>query len=254
MSRAGNGSSAQITASSITTNSPASFSWHCRYWNDSAPGGGSITTACSIGDSGGNWIMKFTWMHSSGAGRGGIQCQTSTGFRALQYTGLGANTWYSLGCMVTAAGVMTLYLNGAVDVSNGTAGAMATGYTLDLSIHSGAGAQYDDGIMAEFAFWPNTELTTDEWAAVGTDLLAPNMIRPQALGLYYPLWGYHSPELDLAPGGANPGTVTNATYSEHTRVFRPHPIDLPWLTVAPSFISAWASKSNVLIQPGIAHA
>jgi hypothetical protein len=74
---------------------------------------------------------------------------------------------------------------------------------------------YYSGRVAEAAIW-SVALADAEIAALAAGVL-PYRVRPGSLLAYWPLWGQHSPEIDLAKG-TFPLPVTGATLGNHAPV------------------------------------
>lgn len=72
-----------------------------------------------------------------------------------------------------------------------------------------------NGRLAEFAYW-DVLLTANEFAALARGVPAYR-VRPANLKFYYPLWGLHSPEIDLSSGSLA-GTVTGTSKSNHAPI------------------------------------
>lgn len=72
-----------------------------------------------------------------------------------------------------------------------------------------------DGSIASAGLW-NAALTAKEIAALGQGV-SPLYVRPGNLVGYWPLWGVHSPEIDLV-GTPHVLTVTGATLGNHAPV------------------------------------
>lgn len=112
----------------------------------------------------------------------------------------------------SGAGSLAIYHNGVSVGTNTnnrawpTQSAVRVGAALD-------NANPWDGKIAEFGVW-NVALTVDEIASLAKGV-PPSRMRPEALRVYWPLWGAHSPEPDLS-GTTKSGTVTGATLANHS--------------------------------------
>jgi hypothetical protein len=118
-----------------------------------------------------------------------------------------------------AAGLF--YVNGVVkNISNGSVGPPALdGATTTLGLGEVAenqggspgsivGTGYADGTFAELTYWSDA-LGASEIAALAGGV-SPASVRPTKLTHYWPLWGTHSPEINLVRG-ASSGTLTGTS-------------------------------------------
>ncbi len=111
-----------------------------------------------------------------------------------------------------------------------------------------------NGNIQEFAFW-NRILAADEKAALAKNY-APACF-PRGRVAYLPLIGRYSPELNLATGGGNTGTVTGTTTVAHHRMFYPSRATSGWRagqTYPVTVSGALATVGALNRQTGIAKA
>lgn len=81
-----------------------------------------------------------------------------------------------------------------------------------------ANTDFFDGKLAEIGVW-NVALSAGEALALGKGV-SPRLIRPLSLKGYWPLWGAHSPEIDLSDNG-NDATITGSvSAADHAPVGR----------------------------------
>jgi hypothetical protein len=146
--------------------------------------------------------------------------------KALSFSTVGATascaanvstgTWYHAAGVWAATNSRSAYHNGGSKDTNGGnitptgINAVAVGGFIDT-----APDRYMDGLIADAAIW-NVALTDAEVAVLASGV-SPLAVRPAALVAYWPLWGVHSPEIDLKGGFAL--TLNNGpTKGEHPRV------------------------------------
>lgn len=141
------------------------------------------------------------------------------------------NTAWNHAVWLHSGGNLFLYLNGT------SAGSVAAGNIVvsgTVRIGSGNGAaQGFTGSFANFASW-NVALTADEITALSRGML-PHRVRPGSLTTNVPVWGTHSPEIDLVAGRPNwtvTGTATIATTAPPVQPFSRHFWNQPVLEIA----------------------
>lgn len=145
---------------------------------------------------------------------------------------------------VTSGGL--LYVNGSVkNISNGSVGLPSvSGATVTLGMGEVAenqggspgsivGTGYADGVFAELAYYSDV-LSGNEIAALARGI-SPLSVRPTAITNYWPLWGLHSPEINLV-GGASSGTLTGTSQTSGPPT-SPFLLDL-WRASAPDGFSS----------------
>ncbi len=135
----------------------------------------------------------------------------TTNAQAITSTTLSVNTWGHACAVFTSATSHAAYLNGA---GKGTDATNLTPTSLDR-IAIGArnnvtDTQFMSGDIAFPAMW-NVAFTDAEVAAAASGI-DPCRMRPDALVGCWPIWGLHSPEIDLTSGGRLM-TVTGTTVS-----------------------------------------
>jgi hypothetical protein len=144
-------------------------------------------------------------------GAGGFASQAGT-------TTLSSGVWYHV-AGVFVDGAIVLYLNGAVEITDGsTVGAAGMDrMNVGTRVYSGAAADYLDGDVAEVATYSGG-LTIADAAQLATGACPP-LVRPESLIAYWPLTGRASPEPDIV--GDFPLTLNAApVYADHPRVYQ----------------------------------
>lgn len=144
----------------------------------------------------------------SGAIRAQFGARVATGEAFTQVTGtttISTGTWYALGGVANFSGdVARVYLNGTQEATTAptwTATSLTMGSPTTSADRIGATAftiatatQFD-GLIEGVAGW-NVELTAEEFKSLARGV-SPLAVRPLSLAFYYPLWGLHSPEIEL---------------------------------------------------------
>jgi len=190
---------------------------------------------------------------SGGTGFGGsndvlISARDSTGGQFGYTSGniIAANTWnhwcyWFDGAGVGSAGRLKFYFNG---VEQGLTYPVAIGTTIasnaqpfEMGFTTGGVDPYYDGRIAECGIW-NVSLSISEIVALARGV-RPNRLRPASLQFYAPLWGLHSPEVDLSTFRRS-GTVTGATLANHAPV-------TTFTTKAYSFPAQGVAAANILM-------
>lgn len=142
------------------------------------------------------------------------------------------NAWNAGGGVFALNNLRFVYLNGGNKVQNTTN--IATPVGLNRTVIGrrsiSTPAQYMEGRLAHVAMW-NTGLTDIDMAVLGMGV-DPRYIQPAFLIGYWPVWGLHSPEIDLTPFGRTM-TVNNAP---------PLANDAP---VAPFNLRRWGGRQSV---------
>lgn len=163
--------------------------------------------------------------------------------------------WNHLAIVCTSATLREVYLNG--DVANkGTSTTSKTPAGIDRTSIGRIGRLSPvlpfNGRIEHVTCW-NAALSLSELAVLAGGV-HPARIRPSNIVGRWPVWGLHSPEIDLA-AGLYPLTVTGATLAEGAPV-RPFGSrfwgSYPVIEAAggPTFQPAWASQSNSLVGVG----
>jgi hypothetical protein len=117
-----------------------------------------------------------------------------------------ANTWIHV-CLVgnTAGGsAIELFINGA-SYASGTVGTSFSYSAGTLILCSDGGAAFLDALVDDLRFY-TVQLSANEI----TSIMRGGTPRPQSYYLHWPLWGLHSPEIDLS-GNGRLGTLTGTT-------------------------------------------
>lgn len=192
------------------------------------------------GNAAGDPLRAITW----NAGTFALAATTS---------GYSVNTWHH-GCAVfAAANSRTVYIDGgsaATETTSITPGSAPTSIAVGR-FQSNAPSGYFSGRLAEVGVW-SVGLNASEVAALARGI-SPRRVRPESLVGYWPIWGLHSPEIDLL-GGVRPMTVTGATQANHAPVrpfTRMERAMLQPYDAASTFQAAWARGSNRLISGGV---
>lgn len=135
----------------------------------------------------------------------------ATSGSASSSVGYSANTWQHACGVWSASNNRVVYLNGGNSGSNTTS---VVPESLDKTAvgRRTSGADYMSGRIAEVAIW-SAALTAVEVAALARGI-SPPYVRPTNLVDYWPLWGLHSPEIDLTANNRTL-TVTGATAANH---------------------------------------
>ncbi len=183
-------------ASAVATAAPLTFACWFRS-SDNATSQDLI----SIGNSAGT---DYFTVNAGGATAGdpirAITRQGVTTAIAVSSTGYTANTWHHACAVFSAANARAAYIDGG---SKGTETTSATPASLNQT-RLGARASVEattntalNGRIAQCAIW-NVALNDAEIAALARGI-APPYVQPAACIGYWPVWGLHSPEIDLCP-------------------------------------------------------
>lgn len=163
-------------------------------------------------------------------------------FTAVSTTGYSANTWGHACGVWASVSDRRAFFNGANKGTNNGNLAPNTLDSFDIGrFGDSTPSAYFSGRIAEVGLW-NIALSDNEVFALGTGL-CPLFVRPQNLVGYWPLWGLHSPEIDLT-SGAHSLTVTGATVVEDHA-----PMMLPslWRPTVPSFAAGGGGGSSLAV-------
>lgn len=167
--------------------------------------------------------------------RVGCRSQSSDGFQTKDGTTvISTGTWHHVCGIVDIGGdTITPYLNGTAEGGGSVTFGAAT-YTdgtptageLDCIGGTLAGSvpatetQQIDGRIAEVGVWASATAFTAEDAAALSARFAPNLVRPDALKVYFRLLGADSPERDH--WGGLSGTITgNIGPADHPNIIYP---------------------------------
>jgi hypothetical protein len=135
---------------------------------------------------------------------------------AATSTGYTVNTWHHAAAVFSATNARAAYIDGGSKGTNSDSvvpsgiDTTAIGYLPALVSQA-----YLSGRIAEVAIW-NVALSDAEVAALARGL-APLYVQPGALVGYWPLWGLHSPEIDLTVNNRQM-TVDGAVAADHAPV------------------------------------
>jgi hypothetical protein len=171
----------------------------------------------SIGNSAGTDFFALNFGGSAGADPvRALTRQGGTTAIASTSTNYSANTWHH-GCAVfAAANDRRAFIDGGSKVTETTS---ATPASLNITRigqrGSNAASTNFSGRIAEAAIW-NVALSDTEVAALARGI-APPTIQPAALIGYWPIWGLHSPEIDLTSNNRQM-TVTGGALADHAPV------------------------------------
>lgn len=113
-----------------------------------------------------------------------------------------------------AGGEIALFKDGEL-VGATASGNTSLGNTLEIGRN---GTLFLEGDLAELAFW-SIDLSNAEILGIARGWSAQRIRRASLTG-YWPIWGVHSPEIDLSPGNNRTLTVSGTTKTDHPRVFR----------------------------------
>jgi hypothetical protein len=176
----------------------------------------------------------------------------------INYDGAGSHTlstsvWYHLLYTYSPSGIgITGYVNGAVDATTGSNGAMSTSgtaSTLQFSNDAGSPGRMVAGSIAEPAQW-NVVLSPAEITALSKGAV-PSSIRPGSLDGYWDLRGYGHPALDRSRYKNN-GVLTGTKLAVGPPLLSPlNPIPIirpAGVVAAAGFKPAWARGKNVVID------
>jgi len=137
----------------------------------------------------------------------------STSGLASTSTGFTANTWYHACGVFASATSRSVYVNGG---SKGTSTTSVTPLSVNVTAigrqSQSTPTNYMSGLIAEAVIW-NVALTDAEVLLHATGV-PTQLIHPEAIVGYWPLWGLHSPEFDLA-NTVHPMTVNGPTAAIH---------------------------------------
>lgn len=172
-------------------------------------------TIFAIGDTGGNVNYFSLDLNTSFAAL--AQTRDASGLvTATSGTTGSINTWFHATAVFAAANDRRAYVNG------GTVGTNATSRTpasLDAAtigrLERSSPTQYFSGNIAEVGLW-SVALSAVEIAALAAGIAPPSVQRDALVG-YWPIWGIHSPEIDLTANNRTM-TVTGATAANHAPV------------------------------------
>lgn len=140
-------------------------------------------------------------------GAGQAQCRTTTGFTA--------NTWHHACGVFASATDRRAFLNGGGKGTN-SLNRDPSGMNRTSIGRTSNNDDYMSGQVAEAAVW-NAALDDVEVLALAKGA-SPLRVRPLSLVAYWPLWGFHSPEIDLWKGNLTLSVVGGPTLSDHAPV------------------------------------
>lgn len=146
---------------------------------------------------------------------GNVGMFTNTGNQeAVSTTAYSANVWNHAAGVYASDDSLIAYLNGGGKATDFGPAATPSGINA-CNIGVWVTTEPFGGDLAEVAIW-SAVLTDQEILALARGL-SPFAVRPASLVSYVPIWGLHSPEIDLKTP-ANTWTVTGATRSSHAPV------------------------------------
>lgn len=174
----------------------------------------TISQAAALGD----WfrLICFGNVANDPVGMGASAANTSSDASSTTGPNGTANTWYHAAGTSSAANQRTAYFNGSSAASNTDSRTPGSVNTTSIGrLPRNGTALYFDGRLAEVGIW-NVALNANEVAALA-GRVSPRHIRPESLVGYWPVWGLHSPEIDLTANNRQM-TVTGATLANHAPV------------------------------------
>ncbi len=167
---------------------------------------------------------------------------SSSPAKASTSTGYSTNTWHHACGVGVSATDRTAYIDGGSPGTNATS--RTPGGIDDVSIGMQRDSTPSDamsGRIAEVALW-DVALSAAEVAALASGV-TPLHMRPGNLVAYWPVWGLHSPEIDLTSNGNNI-TVTGPVKAGHAPVTLYTP---KWAATVPLIEAAPAATRRVFV-------
>lgn len=144
-----------------------------------------------------------------------VQARTN-GVAASSSTGYSVNTWHHACGVYASATDRRAFIDGGSKGTNATSATPTTPTKIFVGCRpQAANDLFFSGRICEVALW--SAALEDVEVAVLAKGLSPLRVRPDSLVAYYPVWGLHSPEIQLK-GGTVPLTVTGATLIDHAPV------------------------------------
>lgn len=142
---------------------------------------------------------------------------TSAGTNQIDTTtGFTINTWHHACARIIASNNRNVRIDGGSEKSTTVDRAPATPNRISIGREAQSSpTRYFSGRIAEAGLW-NVSLSDNEVVALSRRI-PPWRIRPGSLVGYWPIWGLHSPEIDLT-NQKNSLTVTGATAANHAPV------------------------------------
>lgn len=172
----------------------------------------------------GRFILAADMGNSFGGGARKLGVATEAdsggGFNAAFSTAqMSASTWHHCGGVwASSSPYRAAYLDGVRGTDNSSVVTTPSVDNMAVGrLHDASPNWYFDGRIAECAVW-DAELTDAEMAALASRA-SPLTIRPQSLVAYWPIYGRHSPEIDVI--GAFPLTLNGTPgQSDHPPIIR----------------------------------
>jgi len=115
---------------------------------------------------------------------------------ALSNAQVTLNVWSHVAGVSAAVDSRFSWLNGVVGAENTNSHTPVALDRTRVAVYPPSNTQYFDGRIADVAIW-SAALTADEIVALSKGV-HPRRICPSALKGFYPIWGLHSPEVDLS--------------------------------------------------------
>lgn len=139
------------------------------------------------------------YLHSVSGQVIGRTVNAGSGAQAVSSVGIVADTWHHMCVVFSAVNARAAYLDGG---NKGTNTGSITPAGIEKTLIgarevTSTKSQFMNGRVAEVAIW-NVALNDAEVLALSGGI-APPYVRPGNCVAYYPLWGLHSPEIDLCP-------------------------------------------------------
>jgi len=144
---------------------------------------------------------EYFALYIDGAGNDTVRFRTrtsGTGTREATTTGqYSANTWHHACGVEISSSSREVYIDGGGKGTNTFSNVPAGANRVSIGRFADSSpGNYFDGRLAEVGLW-NVALSENEVVALSRGVL-PWQIRPSALVGYWPVWGLHSPEIDLS--------------------------------------------------------
>lgn len=181
----------------------------------------------------------------------------NVGLNNADYTRPSAAVWHHWLCVFDKSQTTNecdLYLDGVLQTPTNRSSTMNNtdnfaNTVLHVMNYNGS-SLFAAGRVAEVALYPGVVLSANEAKALSLGI-SPRAVQPGVTPYYWPVWGLHSPEIDLSSHGSAL-TVTGTTtglegppVQPFTRLERANAAELA------SFQAAWAMGANRLIGGGV---
>ena len=145
-----------------------------------------------------------------------LQVRRDTIAAAETTTGYSVNTWHHAAGTFTSTTARAAFIDGGSKGTDTTSIVPANENRISIGRWGDSTpGNYMSGRICEVGLW-DVVLTDDEISALARGV-TPNRVRPANLKGYWPVWGLHSPEIDLS-GNGNSLAVTGAVKADHAPV------------------------------------